>query len=69
LRVRHPAADTVIIEGTVFRSTVNKNRHLSSVKMRLLELGISYRVVGSRFESLTPNYDSNALSMATPGNR
>lgn len=68
LRVLHPAADTAIIEGTVFRSTLDRNRHLLSVRMRLLELGVSYRLVGSRFEALAPNYDSDALSMASTTN-
>ncbi len=68
LRVLHPDSGTVIIEGTVFRSTLNRNRHLLSVKMRLLELGISYRLVGSRFQSPAPNFDPDTLSMAMPGN-
>ena len=68
LRVLHPDSDTAIIEGTVFRSALNRNRHLLSVKMRLLELGISYCLVGSRFESLDPDYNRDALSMATLSN-
>jgi len=68
LRVLNPDSETAIIEGTVFRSALNRNRHLLSVKMRLMEMGISYRLIGSRFASPAPIYDLNALSMATPGN-
>jgi hypothetical protein len=67
LRVVEPASEKAIMEGTVYRSVLNKDRRLLSVKMRVLELGINYRLVGSHFQSLDPTYDDNALSIASAG--
>ena len=64
LRVLEPASETAIMEGTVYRSAINKDRRLLSVKMRVLELGINYRLVGSHFQSLNSSYDQDALSIA-----
>lgn len=66
LKVIPPASDIAIIEGTVSRATLNRNRNSLSVKMRLLELGVRCRWVGLGCESTAPNYDPDSLSMATP---
>jgi hypothetical protein len=65
LRVLEPASETAIMEGTVYRSALNKDRRLLSVKMRVLELGINYRLVGSHFQPLNSSYDQDALSVAS----
>jgi hypothetical protein len=67
LRVLEPSSEIAIMEGTVHRSTLNRDRRLLSVKMRVLALGINYRLVGSHFQSLNSSYDEDALSMVSTG--
>jgi hypothetical protein len=50
--VMEAASDTTIIAGTVSRSDVARNRHLLSVGMRLMELGVKFRLEDSQFEAL-----------------
>ena len=62
LRVLAPASQSPIIEGTVYRSTLNPKRRLISVKMRLIELGLHYRLVGSCFANLYASHDARNAS-------
>jgi hypothetical protein len=43
LSVLEPAAEDIILDGTVHRSRFSERQGLSSVRMRLCELGVSYR--------------------------
>jgi hypothetical protein len=57
LKVLEPSSENVMIEGTVNRSDVNRNRTSLSVKMRLMQLGVNYRLVDSE------EYDPDTLRM------
>ena len=50
--VLEPRSDRTMMAGTVSRSVVARPRGLLSVKMRLYELGVQYRLAGSHFEAL-----------------
>ena len=47
LTVLDPASDTTMMAGTVHRSVLTGSRRFLSVRMRLRELGIDYRLAGS----------------------
>jgi hypothetical protein len=49
LMVLGPASETTIMAGTVHRSALPDSRRLLSVRMRLRELGVDYRLTGSHF--------------------
>jgi hypothetical protein len=52
LAVLEPTSDRTMMAGTVSRSVVTGHRSLLSIKMRLSELGVQYRLAGSHFEAL-----------------
>ena len=64
LKVLEPMSGTAIMEGIVHRSTMSESRRLSSVKMRVLELGIEYRLAGSRFEALNSDRERDTIRLA-----
>jgi hypothetical protein len=52
LTVLGPASETAMMAGTVHRSVLMGSRRLLSVRMRLRELGVDYRLAGSRFSEV-----------------
>jgi hypothetical protein len=52
LAVLEPESDRTMMSGTVSRSVLARPTGLLSVKMRLYELGVQYRLAGSHFETL-----------------
>ena len=52
LTVLEPESDHTMLVGTVSRSVVTGHRRPLSVKMRLSELGVQFRLAGSHFEAL-----------------
>ncbi len=52
LTVLDPSSDTPMLAGTVHRSVVAGSRRLLSVRMRLRELGVNYRLSGSHFSAV-----------------
>jgi hypothetical protein len=62
LAVLEPESDRTMMAGTVCRSSATNHRRLLSIKMRLSELGVQYRLVGSRFEALDPDLQSRVQS-------
>jgi hypothetical protein len=52
LTVLGPASETTVLAGTVHRSVLTDSRRLLSVRMRLRELGVDYRLSGSRFSGV-----------------
>src|SRR5262249_35483417 len=55
LAVLEPESEETMLAGTVLRSAWMNSRRLLSVQMRLRELGVDYRLAGSRFEPLDAN--------------
>jgi len=53
LTVLDPDSENAIMAGRVQRSALEKPHRLLSVRMRLRELGIHFRLVGSSFEPLS----------------
>ena len=47
LQVLEPASDTVVLAGTVHRSALQRVRTVGSVRMRLLQLGLSFSPLDS----------------------
>ena len=66
LAVLEPESDHTMMAGTVSRSVATDHRRLLSIKMRLSELGVQYRLAGSRFEALDRDPNSQQLEQA-PG--
>jgi hypothetical protein len=52
LAVMEPTSGGTMMAGTVSRYVPTGNRRLLSIKMRLSELGVQYRLAGSHFEAL-----------------
>jgi hypothetical protein len=52
LTVLGPASEATMLAGTVHRSVLSGSRRLLSVRMRLRELGVDYRLAGSRFSEV-----------------
>jgi hypothetical protein len=52
LVVLGPASQSPIMAGTVHRSVLSGARRFSSVRMRLSELGVDYRLTGSSFSEI-----------------
>ena len=53
LMVLHPASDAAMMAGTVHRTALAGERpHLLSIRMRLTELGVRFRLVDTHFEPL-----------------
>jgi hypothetical protein len=66
LAVLEVESDHTMMAGTVSRSVATDHRQLLSIKMRLSELGVQYRLAGSRFEALDTDPNSQQLERA-PG--
>jgi hypothetical protein len=63
LMVLHPTSDATMMAGTVHRTTLaGERRHHLSIRMRLSELGVRYRLAGAHFEALNSNLDCSRLS-------
>jgi hypothetical protein len=52
LTVLGPESETTMMAGTVHRSVLTGSRRLLSVRMRLRELGVDYRLASSRFSEV-----------------
>jgi hypothetical protein len=52
LAVLEPESDRTMLAGTVGRSAAKHRGRLLSIKMRLSELGVQYRLADSHFEAL-----------------
>ena len=57
LIVRHPVSDAPIMAGAVPRAAVtSEQRRSESIRMRLSELGVRYRLTDTHFEAITSDW-------------
>ena len=63
LRVLDPVSEQTIMAGIVRRSDLEAARCFASVKMRLGESGVDFRLTGSRFSALGAHHEQESLSM------